>query len=62
MKRKRVLVRFVPNYTGSPAWMPREEAERYLEQYDKLWFDMKEIGALTEDQLEKRPYIQYFGS
>lgn len=41
MRRKPDLVRYVSPF-GSPAWMPRERAEQYLKEDDKLWLTLQE--------------------
>lgn len=35
---------------GSPAWMPREQAERYLAEDDQLWEKWSAAGMLDERQ------------
>lgn len=37
---------------GSPAWMPREEAEGYYREDDSLWLLLVECDALTTGQRE----------
>lgn len=45
MPRRRVdLVRYISPF-GSPAWMPRERAEHYLAEDDKLWLFLQECEA-----------------
>lgn len=52
------LVRYVSPF-GSPAWMSREEAERYLREDDARWLEWQALGLLTASQREVGPpYIQ----
>lgn len=48
------LVRYVSPF-GSPAWMSREEAATHLEEDDRLYLDLVEIGALTDAQRRVGP-------
>jgi hypothetical protein len=43
------LVRYVSPF-GSPAWMTRAEAEKYLAEDDARWLRAQEIGALSEHE------------
>lgn len=45
------LVRYISPY-GSPAWMTREQAERYLKEDDRRWLDDQEAGNLSAHQRE----------
>jgi hypothetical protein len=59
--RKKIesLIRYVSPF-GSPAWMTREQAHKYLEQDDKHWALMEEAGNLSER--ERRigpPHIEF---
>lgn len=42
--RKPKLVRYVSPF-GSPAWMPRERAEEYMRQDDRLWLFLQQCEA-----------------
>jgi hypothetical protein len=47
-------VRYVSPF-GSPAWMSREDAERYLAEDDELWIELSALGLLTPRQREIGP-------
>lgn len=53
-KRAPKLVRYVSPF-GSPAWMSREEAERYLAEDDKRWLEWQSIGMLSDHQKQIGP-------
>lgn len=61
-KTKTDLVRYVSPF-GSPAWMSRAEAERYLAEDDARWLDWQEMGLLSELQrVNGPPRIETAGS
>ena len=54
--RKIQLVRYVPNFCGSPAWMPLAEAELRLKEDSALVSQLLETGAAT---IHNYPEIQF---
>jgi hypothetical protein len=57
MTKQAKLVRYIPAYCGSPAWMPREDAEWYCKRETEQVKERIKRGNLKV--LEARwPYIQ----
>jgi len=53
MKRE-PLVRYVSPF-GSPAWMTRAAAARYLAEDDRRWLNYQTAGNLSEQQRQIGP-------
>lgn len=50
MKRREPLVRYVSPF-GTPAWMRREEAERFLAADDRRWLHLTDLERETGEPL-----------
>lgn len=53
-RREPVLVRYVSPF-GTPAWMPRADAERHLAVDDDRWCRFAAVGILSDRQLAVGP-------
>jgi hypothetical protein len=53
-KRSPRLVRYVSPF-GSPAWMTRDEAQRYMAEDDRRWLADEAIGNLSDRQRQIGP-------
>lgn len=54
--KKHTLVRYIPNFCGSPAWMSESDAQRHFTADSALVESLIEAGAATTSNL---PEIHY---
>jgi hypothetical protein len=54
MPKRDRLVRFCSPF-GSPAWMPKADADRLLDSDDERWVEWSRLGVLSNTQREHGP-------